>query len=317
MALKLSAKLGNINMKAPQVSEPMQQVLQPVQHALGPVQHAFGPVQRALAPLHLGLWPDWGLNLDQGTRYKTPGATARTAPTIALVIDDCGPDLAATRLAITLPAAVTLSFLPYSPASFVLSHQASQAHHEVIVHLPMQPVGAENPGPMALMTNFTPAEMARRIDWALSRVSDFDGVNNHMGSRFTASRRALIPVMQELSVRGLLFLDSRTTPDTQAEKVAHEAGMLAGSRDVFLDDEQTSSGVERQLAVAEEFARAHGTAIVIGHPHPETLAALKNWVSSIQAKGIELAPLKVVLESRAIPRKTLTAAAIAVGQAQR
>jgi polysaccharide deacetylase 2 family uncharacterized protein YibQ len=238
-------------------------------------------------------------------------------PTIALVIDDCGPDVARTREAIALPADVTLSFLPYAPSSFSLSHQASLAHHEVMVHLPMQPVGAENPGPMALTTALSPSEIDRRVDWALSRISDYDGANNHMGSKFTASRQALIPAMQALSLRGLLFLDSRTTPETQAEKVAHEAGMLAGSRDVFLDDEQTASGVEKQLVAAEDFARTHGTAIVIGHPHPETLAALKNWLGTIRARGYELASLKTVLELRQTEHATLTASAATKTPAQR
>ncbi len=317
VALQLTTKLANVNLKTPQVLEPVKGVLGPVQHVMEPVQHALEPVKNAFAPIQLSLWPDWLPRLSQGTKYKTPAAAGRSAPTIALIIDDCGADEAHTRQAIALPSEVTLSFLPYPTNSFVLSHQASLAHHEVIVHLPMQPVGAENPGPMALMTNLSPAETERRLDWALAHVSGYDGVNNHMGSRFTASRRALIPVMQQLSVRGLLFLDSRTTPETQAEKVAHEAGMLAGSRDVFLDDEQTASGVERQLAAAEEFARAHGTAIVIGHPHPETLAALKNWVVNVRARGFELAPLKAVLEMRAAAQTTQTAAAATLRQAQR
>jgi polysaccharide deacetylase 2 family uncharacterized protein YibQ len=338
VALKLTAKFANIDLKAPEVVEPVQQVLVPVQHALEPVQHvfsepmknalgpvkeAFGPMKDAFAPVgqafkpvknalgtvHLGLWPDWLPKIGQGTQYKTSGVAGRSVPTIALVIDDCGPDVARTKEALALPSGVTLSFLPYAPSSFSLSHQASLAHHEVIVHLPMQPVGAENPGPMALTTALAPSEIDRRVDWALSRVSDYDGANNHMGSKFTASRRALTPMMQALSLRGLLFLDSRTTPDTQAEKVAHEAGMLSGSRDVFLDDEQTASGVEKQLAAAEEFARTHGTAIVIGHPHPETLAALKDWVETVRARGYELASLKTVLELRQTERATLTASA--------
>src|SRR4051812_16493175 len=109
MALKLTAKLGNIDLKAPQVLEPVQQVLRPMQHALapmqhvlGPVQHALEPVQRALSPMHLGLWPDWMLNLDQGTRFKSWGAVASSAPRIALVIDDLGPDVDRTKQAIAL-----------------------------------------------------------------------------------------------------------------------------------------------------------------------------------------------------------------------
>ena len=253
-----------------------------------------------LTPIRLGEWPEWLLNIEQGVRNKTQFLpVADGGPAIAIVIDDAGMDEVHTREAIALPAPITLSFLPYADASRVLSSRAHRAGHEVIVHLPMQPVGGENPGPMALTENLPPEEMKRRVDWALTRVSDFDGVNNHMGSKFTASRKALIPVMEALSARGMFFLDSRTTADTQAEKIAREAGMMTGSRDVFLDDERDSSSVARELLRAEQIARAKGTAIVIGHPHPETLAALRIWTDHIDARGFRLLPLKDVLTLRA------------------
>ena len=145
----------------------------------------------------------------------------------------------------------------------------------------------------------------------MSRVSDYDGANNHMGSRFTASREALLPVMHELSARKLFFLDSRTTADTQAEKLAREAGMLTGARDLFLDNDQAAPAVERALARVEEQARAHGSAIAIGHPHAETLAALKIWTKDVEARGFRLVTLKTVLELRVGEQKAVAASKLA------
>jgi polysaccharide deacetylase 2 family uncharacterized protein YibQ len=262
-----------------------------------------------LPSMRLGEWPAWLLNIEQGVRNKTQTpSVAEGGPAIAIIIDDAGMDEARTREAIALPPAVTLSFLPYADASRLLSRRAHRAGHEVIVHLPMQPVGKENPGPMALTGDLPPEEMKRRVEWALTRVSDYDGVNNHMGSKFTASRKALIPVMETLGDRGLFFLDSRTTADTQAEKTARDAGLLTGARDVFLDDEQDASSVARELLRAEQVAKARGSAIVIGHPHPETLAALKIWTDHIDARGFRLLPLKDVLTLRANASGARTAA---------
>jgi hypothetical protein len=163
-------------------------------------------------------------------------------------------------------------------------------------------VGGANPGPGALTANLAPAELARRVDWALQRVSDYEGANNHMGSRFTASRNALEPVMQTLSAHKMFFLDSRTTPATQAEDVARDAGMLAGSRDVFLDNENSTGAVagtvERELERTEARARASGSAIAIGHPHPQTLEALRAWTAKLEKKGFRLVPVSEVLERR-------------------
>jgi polysaccharide deacetylase 2 family uncharacterized protein YibQ len=256
---------------------------------------------RVLPSMRLGGWPAWLIGQAEGTKLKSPAPAAPLVvlPAIAIVIDDCGVDISRTRTAMALPPAMTLAFLPYPGASALLSHEAHMAGHEIIVHLPMEPRGAENPGPMPLTNGLSAAEITERLDWALSRVSDYDGANNHMGSRFTASREALFTVMRELSARKLFFLDSRTTANSQAEKLALEAGLLTGSRDIFLDNDETAPAVERELARLEEQARAQGSAIAIGHPHAETLAALKIWSKDVEARGFRLVTLKDALELRA------------------
>ena len=93
---------------------------------------------------------------------------------------------AATRRAIALPKAMTLSFLPYGDDTPALARAGGRAGHQVIVHVPMEPEGREDPGPMALRTDLSAGENLRRLDWALSRVPGHVGINNHMGSRFTA-----------------------------------------------------------------------------------------------------------------------------------
>jgi polysaccharide deacetylase 2 family uncharacterized protein YibQ len=173
----------------------------------------------------------------------------------------------------------------------------------------MQPAGKENPGERALSTGLPVGELQQRLGWALSRVSDFDGVNNHMGSRFTTSRADLLPVMRELKARGLFFLDSRTTTKTQVEAVAQEVGMLSGRRDVFIDDEQSASAIARQLQLIEDMARKNGNVIAIGHPYPETLKALTKWSKTIKGRGFRLAPLREIL----ILRESNTPALLTAG----
>jgi hypothetical protein len=258
-------------------------------------QFRLSPPQ-VLAPIRIGEWPSWLFGRNEETRRKS---VDDGKPVIAVVIDDLGQDQIRTKEAIALSPNVTLSFLPYPQASHALSHEAHVAGHQVMVHLQMQPIGDANPGPMALTAGLAPSELARRVNWALDRVSDHDGANNHMGSRFTASRTALEPVMQTLAAHRMFFLDSRTTAATQAEDVARTTGLLTGSRDVFLDDEDSASAVERQLERTEARARASGSAIAIGHPHPQTLAALKTWTAKLEAKGFRLVPVGQVLDRRA------------------
>ena len=261
------------------------------------VQQPVPKLPNQASGIRLGEWPVSLFNRDEETRLKSEVSLGEE-PAIAIVIDDLGGDVTHTKEAIALPANVTMSFLPYPDTSGALSHRAFLAGHEVIVHLPMQPLGNENPGTRALLSGLSPEELQARTAWALSRVSDYDGANNHMGSRFTASRADLLPVMQQLKQSGIFFLDSRTTDKTLAESVARETGMLAGSRDVFLDDEQSADAVERQLAAAEEVARKNGTVIAIGHPHAQTLKSLAAWTKSLKSRGYRLLPVRDVLKLR-------------------
>lgn len=261
----------------------------------------YGP--HVLSPVTARGFPDW---LVERVRYAhlaagTPLAAAdpTRAPAIAIVIDDLGPDVAATRRAIALPKTVNLSFLPYGDDTPALARAGKRAGHQIIVHVPMEPEGREDPGPMALRTDLSAGQNLHRLDWALSRVPGYAGINNHMGSRFSRDRAGLIPVMARLMGTGTFFLDSRTVPDSQIIPLARAFGIASAGRDVFLDDVQTRGAVDRQLAETARIARENGVAIAIGHPHDVTLTALKVWTAQITARGYRLVPL-----SQAIRMKT-------------
>jgi uncharacterized protein len=267
--------------------------------------------QHGYASLRIGDWPSDLLTLADVTIPGLPAVD--NTPAIAIVIDDLGNDAARANAAIALPANVTLSFLPYPKRTLELSRRAHSAGHEVIVHLPMQPTGNENPGEGALKVGLPSDELQQRLGWSLARVSEYDGVNNHMGSRFTTSRADLLPVMRELKARGLFFLDSRTTEKTQVERVAREVGVMTGSRDIFIDDDKSAVAIARQLALIEDFARKNGNVIAIGHPYPETLKALSTWTRTIKERGFRLAPLREVLHARETAAPAVVTAGVSFG----
>src|SRR6185436_18332348 len=99
----------------------------------------------------------------------------------------------------------------------------------------------------------------------------FDGINNHEGSKFTADRAALAPIIGALADRGLFFLDSRTSAQTQAVVTARAFGVASAGRDIFLDDTDRPDAIDAQLRQTERIARAQGVAIAIGHPRSNTI----------------------------------------------
>ncbi len=217
---------------------------------------------------------------------------------IGIVIDDLGIDKKGSARAITLPAPVTLAFLPYATHLEEQTEAARAAGHELLVHMPMQPEGSgADPGPNALMVNLSPEEIRNRLDWALARFRGYVGINNHMGSRFTSDAAGMDVVLADLKRRGLLFLDSRTAGSSVGFKRARALGVPAAVRQVFLDDKLTRDAIDYRLHEVEIRAKRSGHAIAIGHPHDVTLEAIEAWVPTLAAKGFQLAPVSALVET--------------------
>src|SRR5579885_1740152 len=253
---------------------------------------------QVLQPVVTHDWPEWIARNADSAAVPSRTAVHPRGASIAIVIDDLGADADSTRRAIALPKAVTLSFLPYPALAPPLAAEAARAGHEVIAHVPMEPDGPHDAGPMVLREGLSDAEIRTRLLWALDRLPGASGVNNHEGSRFTADRMALIPVAETLADRHLFFLDSRTTPDTQVVTVARAFGVASAGRDVFLDEIETPEAVAAELAAAENRARANGIAIAIGHPHAATLAVLSAWTADAARRGFHLVPASTAIRMK-------------------
>ena len=225
-------------------------------------------------------------------------------PLIAIVIDDAGLNRRGTDRAVRIPVPLTLAYMAYAERLPDQVAKARRAGHEVLLHVPMETV-ADNTdtGPNALLTGLPRDELARRMAWNLERVDGYVGVNNHMGSRFTADRPGMTALMHELGKRGLMFLDSRTAANTVGHGIAREAGIPSLIRDIFLDNEPTVASVTAQLAEAEKLARRRGFAVAIGHPRAWTLEAIEKWLPGAQARGVVLVPLTAILRSQRFASK--------------
>jgi polysaccharide deacetylase 2 family uncharacterized protein YibQ len=214
---------------------------------------------------------------------------------IAIVIDDMGVDRARSDRVVALPAPLTLAYLPYARTFEAQIAAARERGHEILVHMPMQPIGTEDPGPGALTVALGGDEIRKRVAAALDRAGPVVGINNHMGSRFTVERDAMRPVLEELQARGLLFLDSRTAGATTGPALARTLGVPYTVRDVFLDNDPSIAAVQARLAELEATARRQGHGVAIGHPHDGTLTALTAWLPGVAARGFALVPVSAIV----------------------
>jgi len=213
---------------------------------------------------------------------------------MSIIIDDLGqsPDRDSRTLA--LPGPVTMAIMPDTPHASDFARQAHKAGKTVILHMPMDPAT----GPYAWHPDIAIEELARRLDAALAKVPYAAGINNHMGSRMTAQREPMAWLMGELQQRHLFFVDSRTSAATVAAAEAQRIGLAHVSRDVFLDDVRTTEAITGQLQQGIALARKQGSAVLIGHPYPQTLKVLERALPQLKGQGIELIRLSQMIALR-------------------
>ena len=229
-------------------------------------------------------------------RFAVTTEIPSESPMIAIVVDDLGVNVRNAARTISLPGPLTLAFMSYARNLQAQTETARAAGHELMLHLPMEPQDrTADPGPNVLLTRLPVEENLRRLRWALERFEGYIGVNNHMGSRFTQDEEGMALVMNELSARGLMFLDSRTARGSVSGPLARRYGVPIVGRDVFLDNVPKADQVRSRLDELETIARIYGRAIGIAHPHKGTIEALEAWLPSLNARGLTLVPLSAFL----------------------
>jgi polysaccharide deacetylase 2 family uncharacterized protein YibQ len=188
------------------------------------------------------------------------GSAANSPPRIAIIIDDLGYRLDAGRRAVELPGPISFAVLPGTPGARSLAVRAFERGKEVLLHLPLQ----------AMVSDRNEEPLSIRLD-----------ITRHPGH--------MRWLMEEIQARdNLFFVDSFTTHESIAIKIADETGVDARKRDVFLDPDQHPETVAREFERMKQLAVKRGSVIVIGHPHSSTLDLLERELPKLEAEGFEL-----------------------------
>lgn len=218
-----------------------------------------------------------------------PMADPSLAPRLAIVIDDWGYPWQEAERFLQLPVPLTVAVIPHLPLSRQHARQAAAYGHEVILHLPMEPLADSVPlEPDTLRVGMSPVEILSIVDRALRSLPEARGINNHMGSKATAEPAVMHPLLADVARRGLFFLDSYTSPRSVVSQVAAAHGVPVAVNRVFLDHHADEEFVVAQLYKAMDVARREGEAVAIGHVRPGTYKALVRVLPELEASGIRL-----------------------------
>jgi hypothetical protein len=234
------------------------------------------------------------------TKSKMPDKAATAIPTqeISIIIDDIGYDLNVTKALASIQADLTFAILPFQKHSRESAAILHQAKREILLHLPMEPVSypEEKPGEGALFTDMSDEELVYQLKKNIAAVPYVSGVNNHMGSRFMIDELKLTVVFKELKKANMFFVDSRTSPDTKTAVAAKTTGLKVAERKIFLDNHRNYNIIYNNIMQA---AQGNGLSpkIMIGHPYPETIQALRDAVDDLRKKNISIVPVSRLIKT--------------------
>ena len=225
-----------------------------------------------------------------------PEREPRAKRQIAILIDDIGCDLAPVRELLDVAAPLAFAVLPYCPHALEASDMIHRTGREVLLHLPMEPHAypEADPGPDALLLSMPNHELIGKIERNLRGVRHVRGVNNHMGSKFMEDEEKLSVVLGHLKKKGCYFIDSRTTGASKGPDVSESIGLRYLSRDIFIDNRRDHTHILDALnRISENRGRPDdgGPLLIIGHPYPATIGALKAAIPHLKARGIEIVPV--------------------------
>ena len=193
---------------------------------------------------------------------------------MVFIIDDAGNNLEELEPYLRFPGPLTIAVLPGLPYSAEAARRIRAAGKELFLHQPMEAAGGQPPGPGAIYSDMSPAEVLEVLRRNIAEIGPVSGMNNHQGSKITADPQAMETVLAFCRDQGIRFLDSRTTAETAVPAAARKMGIKISERNIFIDNEQERAAMSRAIKGGLALAAGSGRSVMIGHVWSPELAAL-------------------------------------------
>lgn len=241
----------------------------------------FGPLPRIGAD---GRWPFLA--------YARPFDFQDPRPKIGILVLGLGLQSNLNEAALRLPAEISLQFSPYGTDLLRLFELARRAGHEVLLDLPMEPPDypESDPGPHTLLAENSADENLKRLDWLLGRAPGYSAFAGG-GTRFASSPQAL-PALDALAKRGLALIEIGAG---ELAATAASVGLPYAGTGAPIDTDPSVLAIDTALAALEAEALDAGSALGVAQGYPVSLERLRLWATTLESKGIVLAPASAVV----------------------
>ncbi len=234
-------------------------------------------------------------------RSVSMGIIHSDAPKLVIILGGMGLNEKLTsQAAKDLPSDITMAFAPYGENLQAQVNKARANGHEVLLQLPLEPVGfpAANPGPKTLLADGAEAENLDALYWHMSRFTGYTGIVNYMGGRFLASAPAVKPLLSELRKRGLLFIEDGSLPLSATEDVAKALNFQVRRGQTVIDANADPESITAALNLLEEEARSNGIAIGTGSGLDTTIRTVNDWAKAAVERGVIFVPASAAFKGR-------------------
>lgn len=229
--------------------------------------------------------------------YARPFDAKETRPRIALIITGIGLDATLSQAALDrLPGAITFGFDPYAGSVKDNLAHARSLGHEALLGLPLEPLDypRQDPGPLTLLTSLDTTQNADRLATLMGKASGYVGFVAIMGTRFEGENASLMPVLETLKQRGLMFADDKAPEQSVVAPIATGMKLPWAAGNSVIDSESDPAAIDQALAALEASAKRGGAALGIAALSPALLDRVAAWLPSLDGKGIVLAPASAV-----------------------
>lgn len=193
-------------------------------------------------------------------------------PKVVIIIDDIANPAQLNALQ-SIGLKLTPSIFPVSESNAKMREAVAKLDF-FMVHLPLEALTYHDEME-TIKLNDSAETITQKIAQIKQNMPKTRYINNHTGSKFTANKENMELLLRVLDLHNINFVDSRTTPNTALPNIAQEQNRLILSRDIFIDNALDSASLNTQINEGIKIAKERGYAILIAHPHKETLLALK------------------------------------------
>lgn len=233
--------------------------------------------------------------------YSRGFKRADRKPRIALIISNLGLSDTYTKATLELlPEDITLSFSHVAPRLKSWVREARQKGHEILLDIPMEPIGfpKNDPGRATLLTSSNEVENLNRLEHIMKQAGGYVGLLGTLGTKFMLHSETFLPVLRSIKQRGLIYVDSRSTSRSLGPELASSIQLPKAFNNVFVDKEPSQEKIKNKLDELERIALKRRFAVGIAQPLPITIEILSQWTKGLKTKQIALAPITAIVDKQ-------------------